>query len=70
VPLLALDALLPLVVAGVHVPAMQVPPGHSEPSGTGGLSQVPVAGWQVPTTWQVSTAEHITAVPRQAPAWQ
>jgi hypothetical protein len=36
-----------------------------------GFEQTPVAGLQVPATWQASLAEHTTGLaPTQAPLWQ
>ena len=42
---------------------------HVVPSGAFGFEQTPVAGLQVPATWQASLAVHTTGLPaRQTPA--
>jgi hypothetical protein len=44
---------------------------HAVPLGALGFEHVPVAGLQVPTTWQESCALHCTGLaPVQVPAWQ
>jgi len=60
------------------VPAVQEPDwvqrspsSHAVPFGASRLEHTPVAGLQVPATWQPSSAVHTTGLaPVQTPAWQ
>lgn len=78
-----LDELLPLLLdpdplldelddPGTHTPPAQLPPGHAAPSALTALAeQAPVAGSQVPASWQSSLAGHCTGlVPTQIPLRQ
>jgi len=63
----------PLHVPFVHVsPVVQASASvHCVPSAATGLSQMPVAGSQAPTTWHPSDGEQTTGLfPKQLPPWQ
>jgi hypothetical protein len=62
---------LQVPLAQVSVPSQKRPSLHAVPSEAIGVLHIPVAGSQVPATWQSSMALQTFAVPAvQVPFWQ